>query len=259
VALRNVPGDITSGPGWQWDPRGWVAVTGQGAVVDSIQTEGTVEVTANDVVIKNSRITVTGEASGVNLRHTTNVTIQDSEISSPVATGADRLLVGVKDVYGDASGTTILRNEISHTSTGVQTQEGLIEGNYIHTLGYQTGDHVNGITSNGGTDPLTIRHNTVLNQYAQTDAISLFQDFGPQANRLIENNLVAGGGYTIYAGANAGKTATATNISVLNNRVSNVYFSAGGSYGPVTAYVSGGGNQWSGNIWDASGSVIPTP
>ena len=47
---------------------------------------------------------------------------------------------------------------------------------------------------------MTIRHNTIFNSHDQTDAISLFQDFGNQANRTIDDNLVAGGGYSVYGG-----------------------------------------------------------
>jgi hypothetical protein len=103
---------------------------------------------------------------------------------------------------------------------------------------------------------LTLHHNTVFNSYSQTDAISLFQDFGPQANRTIDNNLLAGGGYTIYAGANTGKEATATNIHVTNNRISRMYYPQGGSYGPVTAYTSTGGNTFTGNIWDDTSTLV---
>lgn len=260
MSLRNVPGELTSGPGWTWDPSGYIAVTGNGAVVDGIVTTASIDVSgASGVVIKNSRITVTGEGWGVALRHASNVTIQDSEISGPSATGATRLMVGVKDIYGDSVGTKVLRDDIFNTSTGIQIDQGLIEANYIHSLGMTGGDHVNGTTSNGGSVQLTIRGNTIFNSYDQTDAISLFQDFGPQANRLIEKNLIAGGGYTIYAGANPGMASTATNIIVRNNRVSRMYYPDGGYYGPATAYTSGGGNVWSGNVWDEDGSLIGAP
>ena len=259
TTLRTVPGQVSSGPGWHWDPRGWLQVDGAGAVLDGISVKANVDITASNVTIKNSRVVLSGESFGISLRHTSDVTIQDSEIYSPQETGAGRLMVSIKDIYGDSTGLAILRNEIWHTATGVQVESGLIQDNYIHDLGYKDGDHVNGTTSNGGSRALTLRHNTVFNQYDQTDAISLFQDFGPQANRVIDNNLLAGGGYTIYAGANPGKANTATNIKVTNNRISRMYYPNGGSYGPVTAYTSGGGNTWTGNIWDDTGKIVNAP
>jgi len=256
TALRSVPGQVTSGAGWHYDSRGWIAIDGNGAVLDSISTTASIDVTASNVTIKNSRITVPGESWGIATRHTTNVTIQNNEISGPAKTGSSRLMVGIKDIYGDSSGLKVVGNDIWHTSTGVQIESGLIADNYIHDLGFTSGDHVNGTTSNGGSVLLTIRHNTIFNEYQQTDAISLFQDFGAQANRRIENNLIAGGGYTLYAGANPGKTATATNIAVIGNRFARTYFAGSGYYGPATAYTSTGGNTWTGNIWDDTGKAV---
>jgi len=133
---------------------------------------------------------------------------------------------------------------------------GLVERNYIHDLGMNSGDHINGFTRNLGSAPLTIRNNTILNKFNQTDAISLFQDFGVEGNRLITGNLVAGGGYTIYGGDGSfGKTF---NIQITNNRFSKVYFPSGGSYGPSAHFDSqGDGNIWSGNVWDEDLSPVP--
>ena len=139
---------------------------------------------------------------------------------------------------------------------GIQVHAGLIEDNYVHDLGLKGDDHVNGFTSNGGTTPLTIRHNTVLNQHGQTDAVSLFQDFGPGATAHHRENLLAGGGYSLYAGANPGKESTATNIVVTNNRFARSFYPRGGFYGPYTAFTAGGGNVWSGNIWDDTGATL---
>lgn len=256
VALKSIPSEVKSGPGWHWDPRGWITIDGDGATFSGYDVKDPIEVTASNVTVSNVRVTVGGEAFGIGLKRSNNVTIQDTEITAPGA-GANRLLVGIKDVYGDANGTVIQRTDISRTSTGIQTHEGLIQDNYIHDLGFKEGDHTNGTTSNGSTKPLSLIHNTVFNPHNQTDAISLFQDFGVEANRVIDNNLLAGGGYTIYAGQNAG-APDAYNIKVTNNRISRIYYPNGGSYGPASAYnPTASGNVWSGNIWDDTGAVIP--
>ena len=256
--MRNVPGDVKSGPGWSY-ANGYIAITGDGAVLEGITTTADVSVEADNVTIRNTRIVTGGEGFGIALRHAANTTIENSEISGRAESGSGRLMVGIKDIYADSPGTRVIKNEIYYTSTGVQIEQGLIEGNYIHSLGKTGDDHVNGTTSNGGSKQLTIRGNTILNKYDQTDAISLFQDFGSQSNRLIENNLLAGGGYTIYAGANPGKESSATNIVIRNNRFSRIYFPNSGYWGPATAFRSGGGNSWTGNTWDDSGATISTP
>jgi hypothetical protein len=255
MRLIAVPAQQTSGPGWHWDSRGWVEVDGDNAVFSGFSVTTNVDVTGNNVVISNNRIAASGDGFGVSLRHTKNAIISHNTIASPSA-GTDRLMVAVKNIYGDESGTQVIGNNISHVSTGVQIDSGLIQDNYIHDMGIAPGDHINGITSNSSNGLLTIKHNTVLNQFDQTDAISLFEDFGAQVNRVIDSNLVAGGGYTIYGGANPGGAAT-SNIRITNNRFARLYYAQAGYFGSATAFSpSGSGNVWSGNIWDDSGSAV---
>lgn len=259
TTLVKVPEDVTSGKGWHYDSRGWIEVDTAGATLSGITTTKNVNVTASNVTVQNSRIIVSGESFGISIRRANNVTVRNNEIAGPKASGPTRLMVGVKDVYADSVNLKVVGNDIWHTATGVQMDQGLIQDNYIHDLGFTGDDHVNGTTSNGGSKSLTIRHNTVFNPHDQTDAISLFQDFGVQANRVIDDNLLAGGGYTIYAGANRGLESTATNIKVTNNRISPKFYPQGGHFGYATAYTIGGGNAWSGNVWDDTGRSIPQP
>jgi hypothetical protein len=249
TVLRSVPGDVSKGVGWHYDSRGWVSVDGDGAVLEGLILPA-VEIVSRGATVRRCRIVSSGEGMGVSLRHSRDATIEDSEIYSPDR-GSDRLMVGIKDTLSDATGTRILRNDIWHAGTGIQVYQGLVEGNYIHDMGFKPGDHINGMTSNGGVSgQLTIRGNTVLNQIGQTDAVSLFEDFGEEKNRTIEGNLLAGGGYTVYGGANVGRAPT-SNIRIVNNRFSRVFFPQGGSFGPVAAFNAGGvGNVWSGNVWD---------
>jgi hypothetical protein len=254
ISLVSVPGQVSSGPGWSWS-HGGVEISGAGTVFAGFAVHGTVDVTAADVTIRDDTITATGDGFGVAIRHASGTTIADCDISSPSA-GAGRLMVGIKDIYGDASGTKVIGNNIWHTSTGVQMGAGLIQGNYIHDLGLTGGDHLNGTTSNGSTTALAIIGNTIFNPHSQTDAISLFEDFGTEANRQISGNLIAGGGYTLYGGQNPGGPQ-AHNIRITGNRFATIYFPSGGFWGPVTAFdPSAPGNVWSGNVWDATGQPV---
>jgi hypothetical protein len=253
--LRAVPQEVDKGRGWHFDARGWVSVDGDGAVLEGLDIPYNVDVSAPNVTIRKVRIRYGGEGFGVSLRHTHDVTVTDSEISG-LDTGAGRLMVGVKDIYGDSTGTRVLRSDISRVATGVQLDAGLVESNYIHDLGYVDGDHVNGVMSNSSSGALlTVRYNTVLNGFAQTDAVSLFQDFGGQRNRVITGNLLAGGGYTVYAGARSGGSAT-SDIRITGNRFSRLYHPNGGAFGPVTTYRAGPGNVWEDNIWDDTGAPV---
>ncbi|HEV3294059.1 MAG TPA: hypothetical protein VG123_34185 [Streptosporangiaceae bacterium] len=261
MTLKTVPSQVSSGPGWHFDPKGVVRVTGNGAVLSGLYIPYSVDITANNVTVKDVQVVSTGASSfGIVLRHTNDVTIENDTISG-TDTGSGRLMVGVKDVYGDSTGEAVLNNNIYDTATGVQMEQGTISGNYIHSMGYLAGDHVNGITSNGGTTTgtLTIQHNTILNQLNQTDAIGLFADFGVQANRIITGNLIAGGGYPFYGGLKTGQP-TPYNIQFTGNRISTQLFPHGGYWGPVAAFATTGqGNTWSGNVWDSTGQAIPAP
>jgi Right handed beta helix region len=252
TTLLRVPDQVSSGPGWAFDSRdGAVEVTGNGAVLSGLYIPGNLDITASDVTIKDSRIVTAGDFA-VSLRHTAGVTIEDSIIGgSNASTG--RVGVAITDVYGDSDQMVIEDNNISDFKTGVQVSTGTVTGNYIHAPGYVAGDHTNGIFDAGSTQPLTIDHNTILNSFGQTDAISLDASVTGQkvANKTVENNLLAGGGYTIYGGASLSNTTS--RIVIRDNRFSRLYYPWIGQYGMVTCFDSAGpGNVWSGNVWDGS-------
>ena len=207
---------------------------GNGAVLKGLSIPYNVDVTASNVTIEDDVIVNTGDDFGVSIRHGHDVTVKNCDISSPY-TDSRRLMVGVKDVYGDATGIKVIGNNIWHTATGVQIGAGLIAGNYIHSMGFKSGDHVNGITVNGSTTPLTIRHNTVFVNLDQTDAISLFEDFGVEANKLIKDNLVAGGDYSIYGGAKSAARRATTSGSSATGSAASTTPTAGSSARPRTS------------------------
>lgn len=257
VVLRKVPSQLDSGPGWHWDyTYGFIRADQAGAVLDGLDVVGEVSVMAANVTVKNCRIVNIGDSSfGITVRPgADNAVIQDSTIRGADA-AAGRVCAGVK-VWG-VNSLLVQRLDISAASTGIQTDIGTVQDNYVHDMGFKAGDHVNGFTSNSGGAGLLVRHNTFLNSFGQTDAISLFEDFGEQKNATVDDNLMAGGGYSLYAGANPGGAAT-SQIRITRNRFSRLYYSTGGSYGPYTAFdPAGSGNVWDGNVWDDSGEPVP--
>ena len=101
VKLLRVPGQISRGKGWHFDSRGWVEVDGNGAVLKGLYIPYNLDISASNVTVTDVEVEDTGNGFGVSLRHTRNVTISHSEIFSPDASGANRLQVGIKDIYGD--------------------------------------------------------------------------------------------------------------------------------------------------------------
>jgi hypothetical protein len=253
TALRSVPGQVTSGPGWHFNPEGgYVMVTAPDTVLSGLSISCTLEIDASDVTVQDVQI-VTGGNFGISLRHTTGVTIENSTISGRNLTSG-RVNSAIDDVYGDSTGIVIKNNDISQFRTGVQVSTGLIVGNYIHDPGYIHGDHTNGIYVAGTTKPLTIYGNTIFNNLGQTDDINLAptsrQDV---ANKMVVDNLLAGGGYSIYGGG--ARQDRTSNIVIKDNEFGRLYYRKGGQYGPA-AYFNPrqAGNVWSGNAW--SGTIL---
>jgi len=85
TTLKSVPGQVSSGPGWHYDSRGWVEVTGNGAVLSYLTIPYNVDITASNVTLNHDSITTSG-TFGVSLRHTAGVTVENSTIRGTDAT-----------------------------------------------------------------------------------------------------------------------------------------------------------------------------
>jgi hypothetical protein len=254
AAPGGFPGAGNTGvpPGKALKASGSVRVTKAGTVLDGLDVRGDISVEANNVTIKNTRLTNVGEWGIIQRQGASGLTIIDSEVRG---NGKDKLQFAVINQGGMI---TIQRNEFAVLSDHISTSSGLIADNYIHSPKYFPGDHIDGIQSNsgpGGGQTLIIRHNTIIIDYDQTACIALFQDFGLQHSAVIENNLLAGGGYSIYGGA--GKYGKSHNIRVINNKFSRQVYPKGGNFGPVAYWDrDGSGNVWQGNTWLDTGQPV---
>jgi hypothetical protein len=129
--------------------------------------------------------------------------------------------------------------------------------------------HNNAFLTNGGTN-MTVRHNTLhctaivnANDGGCTGDLSLFGDFSPVRNVLVENNLfkanASSASFCLYGGYNPSKPyGTSTYITIRNNVFERGTNAKCGVYGPVTAFLSSAtGNSWSGNVWSDGSAVQP--
>jgi hypothetical protein len=132
----------------------------------------------------------------------------------------------------------------------------LIEDNYMHDFVdyWSVGAHQDAVQVVCG-DNITIRHNTLdMNVESGNAAIMVGTACGPVDNVVIDRNLLAGGGYTVYGGSDAAWAGpNATNVRITDNRISTKYFPKGGFHGPFTS-------TWnvvmSGNVWHETGLPI---
>jgi hypothetical protein len=98
-----------------------------------------------------------------------------------------------------------------------------------------------------GARNVVIRHNTIRNPNSQTAAILLPTD-ETFNNIVVDNNLMSGGGWTLYCGRSG-----AENETISNNRFSREFWPKGGYWGPMSSCEQA---QRSGNVWDDTGARI---
>lgn len=240
-------------PGVALKPSGCVTARTDGQVIENLVIDGcTIGVEAKNVTIRNVKLTHTSvDMWGIIVREGASAKIENVEVA-----GRDKSTKSVQ--YAILSQTmnpvTVDRANLHHCADCIQGERMVVTNSYIHDLANPPEAHVDGFQCNGQCE-VTLRHNTILNEWSQTAAIALFADFGTPRNSTIDNNLLAGGGYSLYAG-----TDDATGIKVTNNRFSRLYFAKGGYWGPGADYASTGtGNVWSGNIWDDTGDTLGAP
>nr|WP_246496997.1 DUF4082 domain-containing protein [Sphaerisporangium rubeum] len=229
-----------------------ITVTKDGTVIDAMEVRGEINVDANDVVIKNTRVAAAPGQWGIIQRQgRSGLVVENSEI---FGNGKDQTQFGIINQGGDL---TVRRADIHTISNGILTDQGLIEGNYLHDPKYFSGDHTDMIMCTSGPPSgakLVIRGNTVINNLDQTGAIALFQDFGVVRNVTVEGNFLAGGGYSLYAGA--GSKGVSSNIKVIGNVFSKDVWAKGGYHGPVAYWdKNGSGNEWRDNVWEDGKAV----
>jgi hypothetical protein len=216
-----------------------------GQLITGLDITGEINVTAANVTIRNTRVTGGGDWVVIVRPGATNLTIEDSELQTPAGSPQD--IACVLNI-GDTR-PTIRRTDIHGCSAGVSSGGGLVQDSYIHDMAQVPGlSHDVGVASNGGGG-LSVIHNTILNQYDQTATVAFYQDFGTQQNNLVQNNLLAGGGYCVYGGT--GTKGGTTNIRFINNRFSQKYHPNCGYFGIVASFNRNDpGNTWTGNYWD---------
>lgn len=242
-------------------------ITTNDTVIDSKDITSCIFVTsATGVVIKNSRITVNSsscwEGQAVAVHGTGSLTIQDSEINC----GGDP-----PNGYNNSHGLgdenfTAIRLNIYGCENGLSAagSNWSIVDSYIHDLrqctqaegcGDPDGAHTDGIQMPGGASDYVIRRNTILSMKAgastpETDesyyTTSAIITDPSDSDALIEDNLWAGGAFTVYCPEDG------ENWVFQNNKFSTRYKSTVGFFGPTDS-CSGVGT---GNVYFETGDPV---
>jgi hypothetical protein len=202
---------------------GEVRIVTDNAVVEGLEIIGSIFVEATNVTIRNSRIVPEAGAAAISITPTsTGFSLIDSEI------------IGDGKTQNGASGFgTFLRNNIHGFENGLNLSgPSLVTDNYIHRMAGSPEAHFDGIEINSGSG-IIIRHNTVINDQGQTSAVMLDNWAGGLSDIVVDDNLLIGGGYTLYLdGRFGGGAVDEPSIQITNNRIGK------GSWGDFALYDS---------------------
>lgn len=164
-----------------------------GATYSALNITGQVHITANNVTLKNSKVTYAILGFVVNIDDgVTGTIVKNTEING-VGTGND-------GSCGIAGPGTFTANNIYNVENGICPTTGAttIQDNYIHTLVASGSPHYDGIQMDGNMTNVTISHNTIYNANNAVSATMVDNYFGPISNITINNNILLGGGYSAY-------------------------------------------------------------
>jgi hypothetical protein len=220
---------------------GDLVVSTPGTVVDAMQVNGSIIVTAPDVKIRRTRVAAAAGSYWV-VRQSpaaTNLAIEDSELIG------GRTHVGVSQ---EADGLAVRRCHIRRVDTGVSTGNRVtVEDSFVVDVGAGVG------TSSGGSQ-VTVRHNVITTSASSVEAaVGLYTKDGPLRGVAVEGNLLAGGNYTFHVGEGPGSQQ----IVARHNRFSRAVHPKGGFFGPTAGWDhDAAGNVWQDNTWVDTGEQI---
>jgi hypothetical protein len=238
-------------------PTGGITVTQRGAIISGVDVNGSIQINADNVTIADSRVTSSGQ-TGHNIVIAPGVSgtvIQDSTLR-----GRDRTANPVQyAVINEGTDTTVGTRLQMYNCSTCWAGPGTLRDSYAITDAVIAGAHYEPVYYGGRAGPLVLDHNTLLNPHEQTAAVFAGNDYGNQTGLVITNNLMAGGDFIIYGGAGDNPYGAATrDVTITDNRFSDVYWPHGGQYGAETS-VNWSVTNWSNNYWDATGLLEPVP
>jgi len=218
---------------------GSMTINTDGTVIDSKRVTGRLTINAKNVTIRNSSIQVNDYYGLIN--NGTNLTIEDSTF---VGGGTAAIVIASGDFTGR-------RLNVSGSEDGIRlANNSKLYDSYIHDLVGDASSHFDTVTADGFRG-WEIVHNTIFNNHDQTAVIWIGDPRYGASEGLVQNNLLGGGGYCLYAGPGTGQ-----GLRVINNIFTKKFYSRCGSFGLV-AYWENANNTWTNNKYDDGATANP--
>jgi hypothetical protein len=253
---------------------GSMTVTTPGAVINGRDIAGAVYVAANNVTIRNSRITASGGSGtfAVSVKDGVGgLTIEDTEIRGAGTSAGQEVESAIRLLGG--AGVTVRRSHLYNCGHCIISYSPVsITDSFIKVTATGGSYHYEDIYICGTS--VNANHNTLYNPQPQTATV--FGDTICGSNSFtVTNNLLAGGGFMMYPQANS--SSQMGSMSVTGNRFARClgapvynsgsggttcqglsttqddghgYYPYGGYFGLASYIYSGSGHVWSDNKWD---------
>ncbi|MEU6713475.1 right-handed parallel beta-helix repeat-containing protein [Nonomuraea sp. NPDC046802] len=199
--------------------KGDLSISKAGAVMEGKDIRGCVVVKAPNVTIRRSKVTCSGYYAIGSFAETYKgggLLLEDVEVDcrnrNATAVGSYGMTARRLNIHGCENGF-----DIDDTTTVVDS--------YIHDLYEGATGHADGIQLAGGSN-IRIKHNTI---YAPGGTSAIISHPTKNANVLVEDNLLAGGAYTLYCPRERSR-----DYRVIANRFARTFSAKGGAYGAWT-------------------------
>jgi hypothetical protein len=222
-----------------------ITVTTAGSIVDAKNVTGSIFVNANNVTIRNTRVTMNSGWYGIQVADgVTGTKILHSEITTPAGG-----YTGITMSNGIVCGCNISRWENGMTIGGNM----IVQANYVHSLQGGAGAHFDAIEHYSGSNNKVWGNTLLVNNpdgswMSETGALNVTPTWGPIDNLDVRGNVFGGGSYSLYV--REGSAGIYTNVNVQDNR----WIRNSALWGPMS--VAPNPVKWSGNVWDDNGQAI---
>jgi hypothetical protein len=226
---------------------GATSVTKAGTTIKDLAVTGEILVEANDTTVEDDEVTAGAGSGNRGIYIAPGVT--GTVIDHVTCHGAGK---GTQYCIFNKDSSTKIEASYLYNCGECLNGPGTIANSFFDVTAVISGEHYEDIYYGGGEGPLIVNHDTMLNPQGQTATIFASTDFGNQTTLTITNNLLAGGGYTLYGGTSCttgGCGSVVGPVTVTGNRFSRKYYPESGYYG-VASYFDNAVTNWSGNIWD---------
>jgi len=224
---------------------GNMTISSAGTVVEKKLINGCITVNAPNVIIRDSKILCSGMAAIYN--NSTGLLVEDSEISCE----------------GRVGGTGLTWQDFTARRINVHACENVIwaennvviEDSYLHDpINYDpvTDPHTDTVQIPSNATNITIRSNTIYGNYINKEDFgnSAITVGGGTSNILITQNLLAGGGYTVYCN----QPGPGQNFRITDNHFSRIFVSTVGGFGPWEECKDE--SQVTGNVYHETGQAL---